>query len=54
VERAAPAGTKNDPLEALMRMSAHVSWKIQIPVLLASLLGFVAQAHAVDTLLTGE
>jgi hypothetical protein len=54
VERVASARTKNDQLEALMRTSACVSWKIRIPVLLASLLGFVAQAHAVDTLLTGE
>jgi hypothetical protein len=35
-------------------MSARVSWDIGIPVLLASVIGLVAQAHAVDTLLTGQ
>ena len=37
-----------------MRMSVRVSRKLRMPVLLASVLGVVAQAHAVDTLLTGE
>ena len=37
-----------------MRTSACVSRNIRIPVLLASLLGFVVPAHAVDTLLSGE
>ena len=37
-----------------MRMSARVSRKLWIPVLLASDLGFVARARAVDTILTGE
>src|SRR6516162_9607368 len=37
-----------------MRMSVRVSRKLRMPVLLASVLGVVAQAYAVDTLLTGE
>ena len=37
-----------------MRMSARVSRKLWIPVLLASVLGLVARARAVDTLLAGE